>query len=423
MNFGENWISLDPEADYDKTLAAVQEVVDGYPGLRRDVQTYLKERIREVLTGSSETIVVHIFGDDLDTLRTKAEEVKTMLSGIDGIVDENVELQADVPQVEVQLDLDKAEEYALKPGDVRRAAATFVAGEEVGDIFRGGKAYDVMAWSTPETRNDLTSIRQLPIDTPDGRVVSLDEVADVNMKPSPNQIHRQDVSRTIEIGANVKGRDLGSVAKDIDDRLEDLELPLGYSAEVEGEYQERQEADRRLLFYGSLAAVGIFFLLLTSFRSARLAALSFFTLPMALVGGLLAAFAFGDGIISLGSLVGFFTILGIVARNGIMQISHFQHLEEHEGETFGPALVLRGARERLAPILMTSLTTGLALVPLLLAGTIPGQEIEHPMAIVIVGGLMTATLLNLFVVPSLYLRFGKSRAFRQRSEGEAQLAG
>jgi len=423
MNFGENWISIDPSADYDKTLAAVQEVVDGYPGLRRDVQTYLKERIREVLTGSSEAIVVHIFGDDLGTLRAKAEEVKNMLSGIDGIVEENVELQGDVPQLEVRLDLEKAEDYALKPGDVRRAAAAFVASEEVGDVFRGGRVYDVNVWSTPETRDDLTSIRQLPIDTPDGRVVSLDEVADVSMEPTPNQIHRQDVSRTIEVGANVRGRDLGSVAREIDERLEDIELPLGYRAEVEGEYQERQEADRRLLFYGILAAIGIFFLLLTSFRSARLAALSFFTLPMALVGGLLAAFAFGDGVISLGSLVGFFTILGIVARNGIMQISHFQHLEEHEGETFGPALVIRGARERLAPILMTSLTTGLALVPLLLAGTIPGQEIEHPMAIVIVGGLVTATMLNLFVVPSLYLRFGKSRAFRRRAEGAAQFAG
>ena len=144
------------------------------------------------------------------------------------------------------------------------------------------------------------------------------------------------MSRTIEIGANVEGRDLGSVAEDIEDGLEDMKLPLGYHAEVSGEYKERQESDRRLLFYGLLAAIGIFFLLLTSFRSARLAALSFFTLPMALVGGVLAAFFFGDGIISLGSLVGFFTILGIVARNGIMQISHFQHLEQHEGETFGP---------------------------------------------------------------------------------------
>jgi CzcA family heavy metal efflux pump len=418
MNFGENWISIDPKADYDKTLASVQEVVDGYPGLRRDVQTYLKERIREVLSpGAGEAIVVRIFGDDLETLRTTAAKVKDMLGGIDGVVEENVALQADVPQVEVEVDLAKAEAYGLKPGDVRRAAATFMASEEVGDIFQDGKAYDVHVWSTPETRNSLTAVRRLPLDTPRGGVVSLEEVANVSLKPTPNQIERQNASREISIGANVRGRDLGSVAEEVEDRLEKIDLPLGYRAEVSGEYKERQESNRRLLFYGILAAVGIFFLLLTSFRSARLAALSFFTLPMALVGGLLTAFAFGNGIISLGSLVGFFTILGIVARNGIMQVSHFQHLEEHEGEPFGPGLVLRGAKERLAPILMTALTTGLALVPLLLTGNIPGQEIEYPMTIVILGGLIFSTLLNLFVVPSLYLRFAKSR--RERLAAQA----
>jgi len=252
--------------------------------------------------------------------------------------------------------------------------------------------------------------------------VSLSDVADVNIKPTPNQIQREAVSRTIEVGANVSGRDLGSVAEDIQDGLEEIAMPLGYRAQVSGEYQERQAADRRLLLYGSIAALGIFFLLVTSFRSVRLAALSFFTLPMALLGGVLAAFAFGNGVISLGSLVGFFTILGIVARNGIMQVSHFQHLEQEEGEAFGPELVLRGATERLAPILMTALTTGLALVPLLIAGNIPGQEIEYPMGIVIVGGLLMATLLNLFVVPSLYLRFGKSRRERAEPRGAAQPA-
>jgi Cu/Ag efflux pump CusA len=314
--------------------------------------------------------------------------------------------------VEVQVRLDDAQRYGLKPGDVRRAAATFVTGEEVGDIFYEGKTYDVQVWSPPEARDSLTDIQRLPINTPDGNAIQLIDVADVGIQPRPNAIHRQDVSRTIEVGTNVKGRSLGAVAEDIEDGLEAMKLPTGYHAEVSGEYKERQEADRRLLTYGLIAAAGIFFLLLTSFRSARLAALSFFTLPMALVGGALAAFFFSDGIISLGSLVGFFTILGIVARNGIMQISHFQHLEKYEGVEFGPDLVLRGARERLAPILMTALTTGLALVPLLIAGNIPGQEIQYPMGFVIIGGLAASTLLNLFVVPSLYLRFAGDRRTR-----------
>jgi CzcA family heavy metal efflux pump len=410
--FGENWISIDESADYDKTLARVQKVVDGYPGLRRDVQTYLKERIREVLTGSSETIVIHIFGDDLDTLEDTAEDVNAMISKIDGVVENEVELQTKVPQVEVQVRLDDAERYGLKPGDVRRAAATFVTGEEVGDIFYDGKTYDVQVWSAPESRDSLTDIQQLPINTPDGNPIQLVDVADVGIRARPNSIHRQDVSRTIEVGANVKGRSLGAVAHDIEAGLEAMKLPIGYHAEVEGEYKERQEADRRLLTYGLVAAAGIFFLLLASFKSARLAVLSFVTLPMALIGGALAAFWFSDGVISLGSLVGFFTILGIVARNGIMQISHFQHLEKHEGVAFGPELVLRGAKERLAPILMTALTTGLALVPLLIAGNIPGQEIQYPMGFVIIGGLAASTLLNLFVVPSLYLRFAGNRRAR-----------
>jgi CzcA family heavy metal efflux pump len=409
VHFGEIWISIDPSVDYDKTLAAIQKVVDGYPGLRRDVQTYLKERIREVLTGTSDTISVKIFGDDLAVLRTQADAVKALIGEVDGVVDENVSLIKPVPQVEVSVRLPDAERYGLKPGDVRRMAATYVTGEEVGDIFRDGKAYDVNVWSTPETRDSLTAVQNLPIDTPGGQVVLLKDVADVAIKAKPPSILREDVSRTILVGANVKGRDLGSVAQDVKDKLDDMSMPLGYHAEVSGEFQERQEADRRLFTYGILAAIGIFFLLLTSMKSARLAALSFFTLPMALVGGVLAAFTFGDGVISLGSLVGFFTILGIVARNGIMQISHFQHLEQHEGMTFGPELVIRGARERITPIMMTALTTGLALVPLLYAGNIPGQEIEYPMGIVIVGGLLTSTLLNLFVVPSLYLRFGRKR--------------
>ena len=357
--------------------------------------------------GKSDSIVVRIYGDDLELLRSSAELVKTAISDIPGTVEENVELQADVPQIVVRVDLAAAEQHGLKPGDVRRAAATMVAGEEVGDIYRDGKAFDVMVWSTPESRSSLSAIRSMPIDTPRGDIVRLDEVADVVIEATPNEIHRTDVFRTIEVGTNVRDRDLGSVAEDIEDTLEDIDLPLGFRAEVQGEYQERQESDRRLLLWGAVAAAGIFLLLLTSMRSVRLAFLSFFTLPMALVGGLLAAFLFGGSIISLGSLVGFFTILGVVARNGIMQISHWQHLEQFEGEKFGPDLVMRGARERVAPIMMTALASALALLPLLLTGSVPGQEIEYPMAIVIVGGLVTSTLLNLFVVPSLYLRFAR----------------
>ena len=409
VNFTENWISVDPKVDYDKTLAKVQELVDGYPGLYRDVQTYLKERIKEVLTGAKQSIVVRTYGPDLEVLRHTAADVERALGGIPGLVDLKAEVHRPVPQVEVKVDLASANQHGLKPGDVRRAAATIVSGIEVSDIHRDGKVYDVWVWSKPEARRSVTDIQNLVIDTPKGGHVRLAEVADVSVKPTPDAIEHEGLSRRHDVGGNVRGRDLGSVVGDVERRLRDVKFPLGYRAEVLGEYAERQAAQRHLLTFSVAAVIGVYLLLVTSFGSWRLATLSFLTLPSALVGGVLAAY-FADGIISLGSLVGFFTILGIAARNGIMMINHFQHLERHEGEAFGPGLVVRGARERLSPILMTTLACGLAIVPLVVAGNIPGNEIEHPLAIVVLGGLVTSTLLNLFVVPSLYLRFGKSRA-------------
>ena len=405
--FTENWISVDPSVDYDTTLASVQEAVDGYPGLIRDVQTYLKERIREVLTGSSDTVVVRIYGPGLEELRILADGVKASMEGIDGIVDLKREAHVDETQLNIEVDLLAAQKYGLSPGDIRRATSFLVQGEEVGDIFVGGKTYDVNVWSALESRDSLDDLRNLMINTPSGEQVRLSDVASVDMLPAPNVIEREGQSRKIDVSANVSGRDLGSVAEDVEEILEELKLPLGYHAELFGEYAEREAAERQLLIAGSIAVIAIFFLLVTSFQNVRLATLTFFTLPWALVGGVLAAYA-SSGILSLGSLVGLLTILGIATRNGIMMISHFQHLEEEEGEKFGPELVKRGARERIAPIMMTALTTGLALVPLAIAGPIPGHEIEHPMALVILGGLITSTLLNLLVVPTLYLRFGKA---------------
>lgn len=404
--FGENWVSVDPSVDYDETLAKIQAMVDGYPGLYRDVQTYLKERIREVLTGSSHPVVIRIYGEDLDVLRAKAAEVEHELSEIPGLTDLHVEFLVDIPQLEIQVDLAKAQAYGLKPGDVRRAAAYLVAGEEAGDIHTVSRTYDVQVWSMPEYRDSLTDIYDLLIDTPDGRKVRLIEVADIQVKPIPNAINRERLARRINIEADVKGRDLGSVVADVRHALEEIDFPHGYHPELIGEYAERQAASRRILITGIIAAFVIFFLLRVSLGTWRLAAMSFLSLPMAMVGGVLAAFFFSAGVLSLGSLVGFLTILGVAARNGIMLISHYQHLEEFEGETFGLGLVIRGARERIAPIMMTALTAGLALVPLAITGNLPGHEIEHPMAIVILGGLVTSTLVNLFIVPALYLRFG-----------------
>jgi CzcA family heavy metal efflux pump len=416
VDFAENWISIDPKADYDATLAKISDVVNGYPGLFRNVETYLAERIEETISGSGSAIVVRIFGPDLDTLRAKADEVTAKVSKVKGVTDLTPELQTDVPNIEVNVDLARAEHFGIKPGDVRRQASTLVEGEEVGDIYRNAKTYDVNVWSVPLTRSSLTGIQNLPIDTPNSGQIHLADVADVAIRPTPNFIRHEAQQRRIDVLANASGRDLGSVVRDIKARLGNVEFPLGYHAEVLGEFKEREDAQRRLLAFGIAGAVAILFVLQQTFSSWRLAVLTFLTLPIALVGGLLAAYLTG-GVLSMGSLIGLFTVLGVVARHKIMLIDHYLHLERYEGMTFGRDLAVRGARERLSPILMTTLAAGLALVPLIVAGDIPGQEIEYPMAIVIMGGLITATLQNLFLVPSLYLRYGKSKAGRESGSG------
>jgi len=277
INFAENWISIDKSADYDKTLAAVQEAVDGYPGLYRDVQTYLRERIKEVLTGTSDAIVVRIYGDDLRVLRQKAEEVKALLAGIDGIINLHTDFQLEIPQIRIQVDLAAASRYGIKPGDVRRTAGAFIASVDVGDIWRDGKNIEVRVWSTPETRNSIESVRNLLLDAEDGRRVRLGDLAKVQMQPTPNVVLRENTSRRMQVEANVKGRDLRSVAREVQERLKKVSFPLGYHAEMLGEFQERQAAQRRLLIFSVLSAIGILLLLQASFGNWRLTTLSFVT--------------------------------------------------------------------------------------------------------------------------------------------------
>ncbi|NDZ11781.1 acriflavin resistance protein [Variovorax sp. WS11] len=407
VNFTENWISVDPKVDYDKTRASVEAAVAGYPGLYRDVQTYLKERIKEVLTGAGESIVVRIFGPELSVLREKAHEVEDALKGIPGLIDLHLEQQVDVPQVQVKVNLDNAARYGIKPGDVRRVVNILMSGIEVTDIHKGGKVYDVFVWTDPSSRRNVDDIREFMIDTPYGGRVRVADIADINILPTPNKIKRENNSRRIDIHANVKGRDLGSVASDVEQRLEKLQFPIGYYPQLLGEYKERQAAQRNLLVASVVVVVAIFLVLHATFGNLRLATLVFLALPAALVGAVLATFA-ADRVISLGSLVGIITILGLSARNGIMLIEHCRHLEREEGMPFGTPLVLRGAGERLSPILMTTLCTALALLPLIVPGSIPGHEVEHPMAVAILGGIITSSLLSLFVIPILYLRYGAS---------------
>ncbi len=400
-NFTELWISLDPSVAYQETVAKIQEVVDGYPGLYRDVLTYLRERIKEVLTGESAAIVVRLYGPELEVLRPKAQEVARAMEGVPGVADLQVEQQTLIPHVEVRVLPEAARRFGLSSGELRAAAATMIQGTKVGEIYDQQKIFDVTVWGVPEVRRDLGALRALRLDTPSGANIPLRDVTDIRIAPTPNSITHENGSRKIDITCNVRGRDLGSVAREIERAVLGIEFDRGYHPEILGEYAARRQARNRLLLLAGLCLFGIVVILYSDFQSSRLALLLVLSLPFALVAAVWSAFLSG-GVLSLGSLVGFVTVIGIAARNGIMLVSHYQHLQREEGEPFGPDLILRGAEERLAPILMTALTTALALMPIVIGGNKPGQEIEHPMAVVIVGGLVTSTILNLLLMPVLY---------------------
>ena len=326
-----------------------------------------------------------------------------------GIAASHIKLPAQQAALEAQVDIAAAQRHGLKPGDVRRASATLMSGIVVGNLYEEQKVFEVVVWSTPETRHSLSSIRDLMIDTPGGGHARLGDVASVRVVPASSVIRHDAVKRYIDVTADVEGRDLAGVAGDITRRLQQLQFPLEYHAEVLGEYALPREAQNRLLTIAIAAAIGVFFLLQAAFGSWRLAALAFLTMPAALVGGLLAAMAAG-GVLSIGSLAGLLAVFGIAVCNKIMLINRYQHMERDEGEPFGSGLVLRGALERLSPILMTTLAAGVTVLPALILGDVPGLEIVRPMAIVVLGGLVTSSVLDLLLMPALFLSLWVSSA-------------
>lgn len=418
-NFTELWISLDEDADYEASVQKIQEVIDSYPGITRDVLTYLRERIKEVLTGAGATVVVRIYGPELEELRAVASRVKDVITDIPGVADLKVEQQTLIPQIQVRPRLEALANYGLSMGELRRTLATVIGGSKVGEIYRNQISTEVTVWGEPHVRGDLHAIGQLLISTPSGGSVPLSDVADLRIAPAANEIKRENGSRRIDVTMNVRGGDLAAVALAVQGRVEQMEFERGYHPQFLGEYAALKESQRRLVMLGGVCLIAILLLVWLEFRSLRVTALISTGLPFALLGGVAAVWISG-GLMSLGSLVGFVTVLGISARNGIMLVSHYRHLEEQEGMPFGTALIRRGAEERLIPILMTASCAALALVPLVMRGDAPGHEIEHPMALVILGGLVSSTLLNLLLMPALYARFGKSR---QQGDSAALPAG
>ena len=408
INSAELWVSIDKSASYDKTVAAVQNVVNGYPGLHHTVTTYLNDITSKLAAQNNDSLTVRVYGTTAENLKNSAEGIKTAVQKIGGVVSANVKLPTQEPSLQIEVNLAQAQKYGLKPGDVRRAAAIMFSGLQVGSLFEEQKVFDVVVWSEPNTRKSLSDIRNLMIDTPGGGHVRLGDVADLRVVSSSSVIRHDQVKRYVDINVAVKGRSLSAVATEVAALLKQGRLPMEEHAEVLGGYVDPQIALLQMVIFIAALAFAIFLLLESAFGSWRLALVVLLTLPMALAGGVLTTFVSGSAL-SLGSLIGFLTAFGITLRNSIVLFHRYHQLETNHGQAFEPALILNGSGERLAPMLMTVLATGLAFVPVLFMGNIPGLEMIRPMAIVMLGSLTTSTVLNLFVLPALYWRFGARR--------------
>ncbi|PAP74573.1 efflux RND transporter permease subunit [Rubrivirga marina] len=410
---GANAAEIDVRLDLsghemDAVLDDLRDALAVLPGTNITIGQPIGHRIDHMLSGTRASIAVKVFGPDLYELRRVAEGVRAAVEPVEGVVDLAVEQQADVPQLRVYADRARMAGYGVTPAALGEAIDVAFAGEAVSQVREGQEAYDLVVRFADDARGDAEAVRAALIDTPLGPRVRLDQLADVRSERGPNTITRENVQRKLVVSANVAGRDVGSVVDEMREAVAaGVDVPEGYFVEYGGQFESAQSATRTIALLSVLSLALIFLLLYQQFGSARTALLLLVNLPLALTGGVFALLLTG-GELNVAALVGFVTLFGIAVRNGILLVSHYQQLLA-EGAPFREALV-RGSLERLNPILMTALTAGLALIPLALGGGEPGKEIQTPMAVVILGGLLTSTVLNMAVVPALFARFsGRDR--------------
>jgi Cu/Ag efflux pump CusA len=397
----------------DALLASLRRGFATLPGTNVTIGQPISHRIDHMLSGTRANIAIKVFGDDLRTLRRLGEHVRDTVQGVPGVVDLSLEQQMDIPFVRFIVNRGAAARFGVHTDDVTQAIETSFAGAVVGRIFDRGTAFDLVVKLDPSNTTDFERIADLPVDTPTAGPVAVRLLADVRREEGPNMILRENVQRRIVISCNVSGRDLGSVVSDIQRTVgQTVPMPAGYRVEYGGQFESQRSATNRLMVLGIGVVAALFMLLVLAFGRARDAVLIMVNLPLALIGGVVGVFLAG-GTLSVASMIGFITLFGIATRNGIMLVSHIKHLMEVEGVTDFREAVLRGAEERLIPILMTAMAAGLALIPLALGGGKAGSEIQTPMAIVILCGLTTSTLLNMVVVPTLYLRYAAPPADHQ----------
>ena len=407
-HYSEFHVDLKPikGAQAEEAASQIRKIMLGFPGLRSSVKTFLTERIEETLSGYTASVVLNIYGNDLDTLDSQARELAQVLTNVRGATEVQVQSPPGTPQIGIRLRNDELRRWGFDPVDVLDAIHTAYGGDTVGQVYDGNRVFEVSVVLAPNERRNPEQIGNLPLRSPEGNYVPLRQLAQVYETSGRYIVLHQGARRVQTITCNVAGRDVTSFVAEAKQRVGKLSLPPGSYVEFTGTAAAQAQSRRDLLVHSLLAGLGIILLLSVVMGSYRNLLLVLANLPFALLGGVFAAFLSG-GVLSIGSLVGFVTLFGITLRNSIMMISHYEHLVTTEGVPWGWDAAIRGAMERLIPILMTATVTGLALLPLAIGSGDPGREIEGPMAIVILGGLVTSTALNLLVLPTLSLRYGR----------------
>ncbi|MCS6885087.1 MAG: efflux RND transporter permease subunit [Acidobacteriota bacterium] len=404
VNYSEIDVDLRPsERSRAEVIADIRKVLSFIPA-SVNVGQPISHRIDHLTSGIRAQIAIKLFGDDLEVLRAKAEEIRKIVASVAGTTDVQVEKQALVPQLRFEIDRQEAARYGLQAGEIAATLETALNGRKMNEAIERQRRYDV--YVRYDMTRSIDALKSITIDSPSGTQLPVTAVAKVAEKPAPNQILRENGRRRIVIMANVQGRDLGSVAKEIKQDLSDFPLPEGYFIEYGGQFEAQQQATARLIAMAAVSIAVILLLLIRALGDWRTALQVLINIPLALIGAV-AAMLLTDGVISIATLVGLISLIGITCRNGIMMLSHYLHLMKEEGEDFDEKMIIRGSLERLIPVLMTALTAGLSLVPLALSAGQPGREILHPLAVVVLGGIITATLLDQLVTPAVFYRYGR----------------
>ena len=381
-------------------MVDVREKIAGVSGANITIGQPIGHRIDHMLSGTRANIAIKLFGTDLNKLFSISNQIKSKIEGIEGLVDLSVEQQVEIPQIQIKAKRELLNHYGIAIGEFNEFVDVAFAGEKVSDIYEGAKTFDLIVRFDDENRGKIKNIRNTFIDTREGTKIPLHYVADIVSSSGPNTINRENVERKTVVSANVAGRDQKGVVEDIQRTIEEeISLPEGYHIEYGGQFEAEAEASKTLMATSLLSLLIIFLLLYQEFKNIKIAGIILLNLPLALIGGIFSIY-FTSGILSIPAIIGFITLFGVATRNGILLVSHYKTLQDEGLNLYDT--IIQGSKDRLSPILMTALTAGLALIPLAIAGDLPGNEIQSPMAKVILGGLLTSTLLNIFIVPVVY---------------------